>query len=266
MKKAILAGVLAAALPLAAGAEVKSAAADGFLIEHRFTIAAPAARVWESLLHPERWWPADHTWSGKRENLSLDADDRRLLLRALGRQRRRARARRPGHAGEAAAARRRARAAAGDGGIGRDHVRARGEGRRDDAGRHASRQRRRGAQARRACADRRPGERAAVRGPGGGRREALSSPGDRRLTARGGARTGNRRSNSSCESAARRRYASSPAGCRRSSRVRCHRPGKQPALPFLDHLAEPRTTVKPMRWPFSLAKKLSAISIWKFFL
>lgn len=73
MKRAVLAGVLAA-LPCAAVAEVKSASADGFLIEHRFTIAAPAAKTWESLLHPERWWPADHTWSGKRENLSLAAD------------------------------------------------------------------------------------------------------------------------------------------------------------------------------------------------
>ena len=74
MTKSVLAGVLAAALPVAAGAEVKSAAADGFLIEHRFAIAAPAAKVWDSLQHPERWWPADHTWSGKRENLSLVAD------------------------------------------------------------------------------------------------------------------------------------------------------------------------------------------------
>ena len=73
MKCPIVAGLLAAALPLGAPAEVKSAAPDGFLIEHRFTIAAPAAKVWESLQHPERWWPADHTWSGKRENLSLDA-------------------------------------------------------------------------------------------------------------------------------------------------------------------------------------------------
>jgi uncharacterized protein YndB with AHSA1/START domain len=73
MKTSILAGVLAATLPLAAGAEVKFAAADGFLIEHRFTIAASAAKVWESLQHPERWWPADHSWSGKRENLSLEA-------------------------------------------------------------------------------------------------------------------------------------------------------------------------------------------------
>jgi len=74
MKKAILAGVLAAALPVAAIAEVKAAAADGFLIEHRYSIAAPAARVWESLLHPERWWPADHTWSGVPGNLSLAPD------------------------------------------------------------------------------------------------------------------------------------------------------------------------------------------------
>jgi uncharacterized protein YndB with AHSA1/START domain len=74
MRQAIFAGVLSALLPGAAGAEVKFAAADGFLIEHRFTIAAPAARVWEELLHPERWWPADHTWSGKRENLALIAD------------------------------------------------------------------------------------------------------------------------------------------------------------------------------------------------
>lgn len=69
--KALLMAVLALA-PLCAGAEVKSATPESMLIEHRFTIAAPAARVWETLLHPERWWPADHTWSGKRENLSLD--------------------------------------------------------------------------------------------------------------------------------------------------------------------------------------------------
>ena len=43
------------------------------LIELRYTIAAPAAKVWESLKHPERWWPADHTWSGRRENLNLEA-------------------------------------------------------------------------------------------------------------------------------------------------------------------------------------------------
>jgi uncharacterized protein YndB with AHSA1/START domain len=63
-----------AVLASPASAEVKFAAADGFLIEHRYTIAAPAAKVWESLMHPEDWWPADHTWSGDRKNLRLSAD------------------------------------------------------------------------------------------------------------------------------------------------------------------------------------------------
>lgn len=69
----MLAGALLAVLPLAAVAEVKLAAADTMLIEHRFTIAAPAAKTWDTLVHPERYWPADHTWSGKRESLSIEA-------------------------------------------------------------------------------------------------------------------------------------------------------------------------------------------------
>ncbi|MEX1994931.1 MAG: hypothetical protein WD929_09725 [Steroidobacteraceae bacterium] len=73
MKFRILAGALLALLPLAASAEVKLATADTMLIEHRFTIAAPAAKAWETLVHPERYWPADHTWSGKRESLSIEA-------------------------------------------------------------------------------------------------------------------------------------------------------------------------------------------------
>lgn len=70
----IFAATILAMLAPVAGAELKFAAPDTMLIEHRYTIAAPAAKVWESLQHPERWWPADHTWSGKRENLSLVAE------------------------------------------------------------------------------------------------------------------------------------------------------------------------------------------------
>jgi uncharacterized protein YndB with AHSA1/START domain len=74
MRARVLAAALCAGLPLCAAAEVKFAAADGFLIEHRYAIEAPASKVWASLQHPERWWPADHTWSGRRENLSLAAE------------------------------------------------------------------------------------------------------------------------------------------------------------------------------------------------
>jgi uncharacterized protein YndB with AHSA1/START domain len=70
----IYAAAALALLAVPAGAEVKFAAADGFLIEHRYTIAAPATKVWESLMHPEDWWPSDHTWSGDRKNLRLSAD------------------------------------------------------------------------------------------------------------------------------------------------------------------------------------------------
>lgn len=72
MRFRIPAAALLVAMPLAAGAEVKLAQADAMLIEHRFTIAAPASKAWETLIHPELYWPADHTWSGKRESLSID--------------------------------------------------------------------------------------------------------------------------------------------------------------------------------------------------
>ncbi len=60
-----------ALLPAAAGAEVKMATAEGAIIEHRYSIAAPPQAAWQSLIHPERYWPRDHTWSGDAANLSL---------------------------------------------------------------------------------------------------------------------------------------------------------------------------------------------------
>ena len=73
MRQAVFAGALAL-VPFCAGAEVKSATPESMLIEHRFTVAAPVTRVWESLMHPEDWWPSDHTWSGDRRNLRLSAN------------------------------------------------------------------------------------------------------------------------------------------------------------------------------------------------
>lgn len=60
------------ALPAAAGGELVQGAADGMYIQHRFEIDAPLDRVWDSLVHPERWWPSGHTWSGSRAALSLE--------------------------------------------------------------------------------------------------------------------------------------------------------------------------------------------------
>lgn len=54
-----------------ARAEVTLAAADSLIIEHHYRLAAAPARAWQALLHPERWWPQEHTWSGQRGHLSL---------------------------------------------------------------------------------------------------------------------------------------------------------------------------------------------------
>jgi uncharacterized protein YndB with AHSA1/START domain len=62
---------LLAAVP--AAAEVRDASDTGFTSEHRLVIAAPPDKVWETLVHPDRWWEAGHTYSGNAANLSLDA-------------------------------------------------------------------------------------------------------------------------------------------------------------------------------------------------
>ena len=62
---------VAALLPGLAGAEIKQASPDGVIFEHRFELSAASADAWAVLVHPERYWPNDHTWSGNAANMSL---------------------------------------------------------------------------------------------------------------------------------------------------------------------------------------------------
>ena len=62
------------AMPGLAGAAVVQSAADGFVIEHTYRVTASPSAGWQVLLHPERWWPSEHTWSGSAANLSLVAE------------------------------------------------------------------------------------------------------------------------------------------------------------------------------------------------
>jgi uncharacterized protein YndB with AHSA1/START domain len=73
MQHARTAAALAAMLmlPAVAAAEVKMATPDGAFIEHRFRIAATPEAAWQVLVHPERYWPKEHTWSGNASNLSM---------------------------------------------------------------------------------------------------------------------------------------------------------------------------------------------------
>ena len=58
-------------LPIAAQSDLKHSAPDGAMIEHRYRLAATPAEAWQALVHPELWWPEDHTWSGQRAHLGL---------------------------------------------------------------------------------------------------------------------------------------------------------------------------------------------------
>lgn len=57
----------------AANAELMQSSADGAVIQHRFQVPKSPADAWSALVHPERWWPAEHTWSGDPSYMRLTA-------------------------------------------------------------------------------------------------------------------------------------------------------------------------------------------------
>ena len=62
----------AAMLGGAARAEVTDKSGAGFEVTEKATIAAPAAKVWDALMRPDRWWSSQHTWSRDAKNLYFD--------------------------------------------------------------------------------------------------------------------------------------------------------------------------------------------------
>jgi uncharacterized protein YndB with AHSA1/START domain len=63
---------LAAATP--AAAEVLDVRATGFTIDNSYVVPADPAKTWSALVNDVgKWWPKDHTWFGKSENLHIDA-------------------------------------------------------------------------------------------------------------------------------------------------------------------------------------------------
>jgi uncharacterized protein YndB with AHSA1/START domain len=57
-----------------ASAKVISSSASGFVIESSGVVPVDAATAWKALVDDVgRWWPADHTWFGRSENLRIDA-------------------------------------------------------------------------------------------------------------------------------------------------------------------------------------------------
>jgi uncharacterized protein YndB with AHSA1/START domain len=66
-------GLLALLLSNGAAADVASVGSSGFEIRRQAHIAASAADVYGALITPARWWNSQHTYSGRAENLTLDA-------------------------------------------------------------------------------------------------------------------------------------------------------------------------------------------------
>ena len=60
-----------AALAAVAQAEVKSAAADGFVSVHSKLIEAAPSKVYATLAQIGRWWNSDHSYSGDSANFTL---------------------------------------------------------------------------------------------------------------------------------------------------------------------------------------------------
>ncbi|MGB0133004.1 hypothetical protein [Dokdonella sp.] len=73
MKSAALALLAFALATNPASAEVRQMAADHFQLAFQGTITSPPAKVYASIIHVAGWWNSEHTWSGKAENLSLEA-------------------------------------------------------------------------------------------------------------------------------------------------------------------------------------------------
>ena len=61
------------AISTATQAAVVDASDTHYRLRHEATSTLAPAAMWRRLLHPERWWHPDHTYSGDAANLSLDA-------------------------------------------------------------------------------------------------------------------------------------------------------------------------------------------------
>lgn len=53
--------------------EVLFLAETGFITEHRIQVSADRETTWNAFIQAGKWWPADHTWWGDANGLTIDA-------------------------------------------------------------------------------------------------------------------------------------------------------------------------------------------------
>lgn len=66
-----LLALLASGMAAPASAEVTKTHPTGFVVRHEVVVAADTKQTWLALVSPDRWWRAEHSWSGDAANLSL---------------------------------------------------------------------------------------------------------------------------------------------------------------------------------------------------
>jgi len=66
-----LLGLSALAIPAATQAEVVSANANGFEVQHTIQTVVPQAAAYDAFGQIAQWWSKDHTYSGDSANMSL---------------------------------------------------------------------------------------------------------------------------------------------------------------------------------------------------
>lgn len=78
MGRRLIVVALALGFSLPAAAAVVSVASSGpavggFAIRHTVHLAATPQKVYEAIIHPEKWWDPEHTYTNNSGNLTLDA-------------------------------------------------------------------------------------------------------------------------------------------------------------------------------------------------
>lgn len=59
-------------IPSQASARVAAQSDNGFAILHIGDVAANPEDIWRNLLTPNKWWSAEHSWSGNADNFYLE--------------------------------------------------------------------------------------------------------------------------------------------------------------------------------------------------
>ena len=64
--------LLALFIPWCASATVSAVTAQGFVVRHEVSIAAPPAKVYDAIVNVGSWWSPSHTYTKNAANLSIE--------------------------------------------------------------------------------------------------------------------------------------------------------------------------------------------------